>query len=202
VTPDPVTRPRDADQLLPRDGLERAARQPVLTRILDRTARARRPIWLVTGLVAVACSAGAIVLWVHRSPARDGLAFTARATVGRPLLDLACINGRTDACPLGATLVFGATGATTAGYIGAWAEPATPGREPIWYFSADNDSAPVDATTPLPRRAIRLGPEHRPGPYIVHVLLSTTPLPRSALLAGADPAISARASFSLTVTAP
>jgi hypothetical protein len=198
MKPDPVTRHPDADlhPFAVRDGSGGAAR--VLTRILGRSARERRPVWLVAGLLAAAGSVAAIAVRLHRTPRRDGLGLTA----GRPQLDLACVNGRAEACPLGATLVFGATGTTTPGYIGAWAEPAIPGREPIWYFSADNDSAPIAAATPLARRAIRLGPEHRPGPYIVHVLLSTTPLPRPTLLAGTDPAITARASFSLTVAAP
>jgi hypothetical protein len=186
-------------QLLARGGLGGPARDRILARILDRTGRPRRRTWVTAAAVGVACAA-AFALWIRRSPGAGG--FTAKGVAGRPSLDLACVNARIDACPVGGTLVFAAIGTATAGYIGAWAEPATPGPEVIWYFSAENDGAPVDTTLPLARRAIRVGPEHRPGSYVVHVLLSTVPLPHAALLAGSDPSITARASFPLTVTMP
>jgi hypothetical protein len=119
-------------------------------------------------------------------------------------LGLECAGGSLGACPQGAKLVFAAHAGAVGGYLGAWAEPAG-GGERVWYFSAEGESPRLEADggrTQTLARGVRVGPEHAPGAYVVHVVLSEVPLSRAALTSAAAPGVRARASFPLGIVAP
>ena len=90
------------------------------------------------------------------------------------------------------------------GYVSAWAEPAGGGKR-IWYFSADTSSPLVDAipTSPaIATRAVKIGPEHAPGAYVVEVRVTERPMARDALLRLPESAALAKGRARLTVTSP
>jgi len=119
-------------------------------------------------------------------------------------VEVACLGAQLAACPRGATLLFAARTGAPAGYLAAWAEPATGGQR-IWYFSADEETPRVDAaiagTRPL-SRGVRIGPEHAPGRYRVHVVLSAQPLSKAALTGATPPAVKAADEIPLTIVEP
>jgi hypothetical protein len=69
------------------------------------------------------------------------------------------------------------------GFVSAWAERAG-GGERIWYFSADTFAPQVDAvpTATATTRAIKIGPDHAPGTYVVKVRVTKQPMGRDSLL--------------------
>ncbi len=90
------------------------------------------------------------------------------------------------------------------GYVSAWAEPAG-GGERIWYFSADTSSPLVDAVSTSPAvatRAVKLGPEHAAGAYVVEVRVTAKPIARDELLRLPEDAALAKGRARLTVTLP
>lgn len=107
-------------------------------------------------------------------------------------LEAVCSGAALAACPLGATLVFGVSDGG-GGFLAAYAEPH-PGvgtGERIWYFSKEGESPRLAAGegAHAATKAIRVGPEHAPGDYQLHLFLTRTPLTRAQLLAaqrGAD----------------
>jgi hypothetical protein len=101
-------------------------------------------------------------------------------------IEIACSQATSGACPQGAKLVFSAATGDQPMYLMAYAEPVN-GGERIWYFPADIEALPVARSASLGdplERAIELGPEHRPGKYLAHVLLSPRRLQRSEILRG------------------
>jgi hypothetical protein len=100
--------------------------------------------------------------------------------------------------------MFGASGAPASGALSAYAEPLDPGLERIWYFSAEGESPrlTVGGGTGVAARAARIGPEHVPGHYRIHVFLTAAPAAQTALLAGAPHDAIASRELDLRVTAP
>jgi hypothetical protein len=178
---------------------------PAKDRIFDAVAGQvipRKPLLGLRGLLAagLAMSGAAAALLLVINTRDRGFTAKGGAGPGGPTLEISCAGGTLAACPLGARLMFALTGAA-GGYLAAWADPAG-GGERIWYFSRDGQSPALTATpgTQVAAKGILLGPEHRPGDYLVHLLVTSQPLSRAQLAAGA-PAI-ARRDFPLRVVAP
>ena len=182
----------DLDRLLARGGLGGPARERIFEKVAaavttEAPSRApaveRRPAWsprrwLLTLAVAAGGAAAALVLVVPPGERSGGDGWTARGAA-RPAvaLDVACLEGTMQACPTGSTLVFSALGDAGAGYLTAHAQPRGGGTR-IWYFSGQGDSprlAPSAGGTRPATRGIRLGAEHQPGDYVVHIALSSGP---------------------------
>jgi hypothetical protein len=198
---------RELDHLLSRGGLGGPQRDIILERVLASTAAERpRFRWrnlLLAGLAVGSVTAGALVMI---RPADQG--FRARGTELGASIDVACVGSTLAACPQGATLLFALSGASAGGYLGAYA--IAPDGSRIWYFSGEVEapSIPLSDRTRAFTRGIRVGPEHRPGRYVVHVLLTRRPHSRERLAApepdraARDPDLMARQTFDLTVVAP
>jgi hypothetical protein len=192
----------ELDRLMARGGLGGAAREQILDQVLDRVAPPRQPhrwrLWL-GGLALVASAATSIVLVVR--PGSDSDEFRAKGTgAGGAELGLDCQHGAASACPLGSTLIFRVAGAGAGGYLQAYAEPRD-GGERVWYFSSESGAPllPARDGTQVARSGVKLGPEHRPGPYRVHVVFSSAPLGRAALLTGKASGVVSAATLDLNV---
>ncbi len=102
-----------------------------------------------------------------------------------PRVEVVCAGGSLDACPLGSRLLFVASAGARPGYVAAYAEPAGGGGERVWYFSSDRDAPAIPAASaaaaPLDS-AVQIGPEHRVGRYLVHVVVGARPLSRDEAL--------------------
>jgi hypothetical protein len=212
-----VSSERHIDELLAPDRLSGGEREQVLAGVLhgldradDRAGAAagapaarswfRRPwAWGLSGAAAAAAAAVALVLLPrppadHRASGDGTTVKGAAASAGRPIIEVVCSGGALAHCPRGSTLVFRIDGLQGSGALTAWADPLPgapgPGRERIWYFSADDQPALVDGRTGgslVARKAIEIGPEHSDGAYRVHVLLTDRPLGRGEALSAAAP---------------
>jgi hypothetical protein len=168
---------------------------PVRDRIFDAVAtevgaraqgrRAWVPRWSFA-LGGLAAAAAAIALFVVPRDHAGGDGMRAKGVPGgaAPALELACAGGTLAACPVGSTLLF-AVGEAQDGFLAAYAEPR-PAGERVWYFSADGAAPAVHAAPGLQPagKGIRIGPEHAPGDYVVHVLLTRAPRSREEVLRG------------------
>jgi hypothetical protein len=191
----------DIDMMLAGGRLGGPAKERIMEVVAGHATSRRAPFFartrnlLAVGL-AVAAGAAALLLLV---PRQDHFGPKGVAGAEVPRLEISCAGGTLAACPVGSRLLFVAEGADR-GYLAAWADPVG-GGERIWYFSRDSQSpalAPVAGTQVAPK-AILLGPEHVPGDYTVHVLVTAEPLSRAEQ--GRSAAIAAR-EFTLTVVAP
>ncbi len=116
--------------------------------------------------------------------------------------NLECLGGTLEACPTGSLVAVSAIGVS--GYVSAWAEPAG-GGERIWYFSAEGASPFLDPTSVAPAAktlAAKIGPEHRPGQYLVQVRVTEQPMKREQLLHMQTGAAIVSGQFLLNVTKP
>lgn len=195
----------DLDALLAGGRLSGPARDRIFDKVAAEVARearprARRRVWT---FAMVAAGAAAILIVAPRlmttQPA-DGFRAKGGPGAAAMQLDVACIGGTLAACPQGATLTFAAAGAAGIGVLSAYAEPLDPGRERIWYFSAEGESPmlTVGDGTAVARQAIRVGSEHA-GRYRVHVFLTSAPVSQAVLLAGGPPDTIARLTVDLQV---
>ena len=91
------------------------------------------------------------------------------------------------------------------GVLSAYAEPmrSRTRTERIWYFSAEGESPYLDlgGGTNVARRAVRIGSEHVPGRYRIHLFLTPAPVPKAVLLDGRVPGALARRDLDLRITA-
>jgi hypothetical protein len=90
------------------------------------------------------------------------------------------------------------------GFVSAWAEPRQ-GGERIWYFSAETFSPLVDAASAIPSattRAVKIGPEHGSGTYVVHIRVTERPMGRDELLRLPVGSALVATQVALTVTSP
>jgi hypothetical protein len=176
------------DFLLAKGARSGRQRESTLDCILDRvtpgkTANGRR--WLVAASTAMAMAA-ALLLVAGVKPHATGAAFGARGTsAAEPRVELVCAGGKLDACPSGSRLLFVVSGGTRPGYLAAYAEPVGGGRDRVWYFSGERNApvipAGADPATPLDT-AVRIGPEHGVGRYLVHLVVGSRPLSREEAL--------------------
>lgn len=193
----------DLDMMLAGGRLGGPAKERIGDVLGDRVTPQRAPFFtrarnlLMAGMV-LAAGAAALVVLLPRTGV-DGFGAKGTGAEG-PALEISCVGGSLAACPVGARLLFAVEGADS-GFLAAWADPVA-GGERVWYFSRDSQSpalAPI-AGTQISPKAILLGPEHAPGEYRVHVLVTGEPLSR-AELGQRFQAIAAR-EFSLRVIAP
>ena len=199
----------EIDSLLGRGGIGAARLDTILESVLARV-RAEAPArsrwrWSLAGLGAAAAAAAALFLLVPRFSPPASSPFRAKGTVApatKPSAEIECLGATLDACPTGSLLVVRVAGVR--GYVSAWAEPAG-GGERIWYFSADTSSPLVDAVSTSPAvatRAVKLGPEHAAGAYVVEVRVTAKPIARDELLRLPEDAALAKGRARLTVTLP
>jgi hypothetical protein len=198
----------DLDALLGGGRLRGPPRDRIFEHVAVEVAREvkPRPRRLIWAFATIAASAAAVVLLAARLETRTADDLRAKGDQ-RPVavqLDVACVGGTLGACPPGATLMFGASGASSSGVLSAYAEPIDRGLERIWYFSAEGESPQltVGGAADVARRAVRIGPEHAPGRYRLHVFLTRAPAPRAVLLAGGPRDAIASRELDLRVSPP
>ncbi|MDB4967299.1 MAG: hypothetical protein JWN44_2988 [Myxococcales bacterium] len=183
----------EINRLLARGRTSGPERERILDRALGNTAKRRGGL---TRWLAVALPATAVVLLFFLWPRS---AFTPKGPPATTFLDVSCGDGAGATCRVGGTLLFHVGGATLGGALMAWADPAN-GGERIWYLpTGDGTAAAVSAAGSLQTlsRGVRLGPEHAPGRYVVHLVLARRALSR--VEAVAPPAGDLLASSTVTV---
>ena len=198
----------ELDRLLARGGLGGPGRERILARVLARVTGPARPPWQrpaawLAFLGAASGLAAAAVLLAPRLGSQEFRAKGNAMPVGAPMVELVCVGARLSSCPSGSTLLFAATNAPSQTRLAAYAEPREGGQR-IWYFSEETEMPAVGSDQPGTRpvaRGIRLGPEHRPGAYVIRVLLVPQAVGRAALLQPRPPGAIADAKFTLEVTA-
>jgi hypothetical protein len=197
----------DLDALLGGGRLTGRARDRVFENVVSAVAREprrRRLPRLAWGLAAVAAGMAAALVLAPGIRSGGGQALRAKGGEAAVVqLDVECAGGTLASCPHGATLTFGASGGPVQGVLSAYAEPTDSGLERIWYFSAEGESPHLDlgAGTDVARRAVRIGSEHAPGHYRLHLFLTTAPVSKPVLLAGQVPGALARRDLDLRITA-
>jgi hypothetical protein len=197
----------ELDNLLARGALGGPGREQVLRNVLAALPAAAPP-WrrqAIAGVCAFTAVAAAAVLvsWPRAGRQTDAMRIKGAGPAAAVRLDLGCAGAGLEACPIGATLVFAVAGATRPGYLAAYAEPMTPGGERIWYFSSV--AAPAIGSGPgthTSSQGVRVGHEHRPGEYLVHLLLTNRPSSKEALRGPEVPGLIGRSTVRLRVVAP
>jgi hypothetical protein len=200
----------EIDSLLGRGGIGATRRDAIFEKVLEH-AQASRPSrsrwrWAAATFFA-AGAAAALVVVVPRLSTNGQAPFRAKGAAAKsatspPTADIECLGATLDACPAGSLVIVRVAGAR--GFVSAWAEPAG-GGERIWYFSADGFSPLVDALSAVPvatTRAVKVGPEHKPGGYVVRILVTPQPMAREALLHLPMDAAVAKGQRLLTITSP
>src|SRR6185295_10511847 len=102
-----------------------------------------------------------------------------------PVLQARCPNREPGHCRPGDRLVFEVDGATEGGLLAAYAQRAS--GERVWYFpTMDGRLATVRAQPghDVIGEGARLGDEHPPGPYEIHLMLLDGPADRAQLIDG------------------
>lgn len=199
----------ELDSLLDRGGIGAARRDAILATVLADVQAERPSPWRRRCFIAVLGLAGAataLLLVTPRISPRPS-AFRAKGptsnpSVMAPAAHIECLGAPIDACPLGSLVIVRVAGVR--GFVSAWAEPVG-GGERIWYFSADSFSPQVDAlstTSIVTSRAVRIGPEHSAGSYVVQIRVTERPMQRDDLLRGPSSAMLAQGQALLTVTLP
>jgi hypothetical protein len=195
----------DLDALLARGALSGAARERVLSAVLDRVSPVKRRPWTQTAAVALlpALAAAAILVVVARigSWARRGNPpiddFQARGTTSAaPRVDASCTGGPMEACPKGSHLVFRTWPGAQPAFLAAFADP-TAGGERVWYFSAESGSPQIERGAL--DQSVVIGPEHAVGQYVIHVVASLRPLTRNEAAQTPAPSLLAAETISLGV---
>jgi hypothetical protein len=195
-------RRRDSiDRMLARGALSAPERERIFAKAY-RGATFRPGRYLLTAVPVAAAAFGLIV--ALRPIAPDASTFSAKGTGSTPRVDVECYPGTLAACPIGATLIFRPTGASgRAVFLHAYAEPAQEGGERVWYWPA-REGAPIRvegaSSEPL-SQAVRIGSEHAPGAYRVHLVWADAPLTREQLLRDTGSVLGTD-TVSLTVVAP
>jgi len=184
----------DLEMLLKHSGRRDPRRERVLRNVLEAVSEARpaverspaapprvRTWWRRWPGIAFAAGAFCLSVAVIGLNSRSsGEGWRSRGGIERstsPSFDVGCTGGPLARCPTGSTLIFRAQGATTGGYLSAYADPLTPGGQRIWYFT--DLALPVTAPDARPvtlKSGVRVGPEHATGPYDLHLLFSSKPL--------------------------
>jgi hypothetical protein len=101
------------------------------------------------------------------------------------VLEARCLDRAPGACHIGDRLVFDVSGAAEGGLLAAYA--VAPSGERIWYFPTKDGhlpSVPAASGRSVVGEAARIGPEHAPGHYTVHLSLVDAPVDRAALVGG------------------
>lgn len=177
---------RRLDALLTPKALSGQEREEMLERVLDQAVPRTRPrlgrrlAYMAIGIAACAGVALATNSWRgERRPFEPRGSAAPRATV-----ELVCSGASLRACPRGSHLLFVVSGGEKVEYLAAYADPAD-GGERVWYFSGAQEATAVAEGEAQPKPlglAIEIGPEHRVGRYVVHLLVASRPLSRAEAL--------------------
>jgi hypothetical protein len=206
----PIRNNEELDSLLGRGSIGATRRDAVLETVLAQvraeTSARRRWRWPVAGLGTVAAAA-ALLFLMPRSSQPDFSPFRAKGMAAKPRQStpsaaIECLGATLEACPMGSLLVVRAAGVR--GYVSAWAEPVA-GGEKVWYFSADTHTPLIDASltaSAAASRAVKIGPEHIAGTYVVELRVTERPMTRADLLRIPASAALASGRVPLTVTSP
>jgi hypothetical protein len=196
----------DIDSLLGRGSIGASRRdailQTVLARVQAETSARTRRWWSFAGLGCAAAAVALIFLMPSFSPPSSP-PFRAKGTVSiTPSVQVECLGATLARCPTGSLLVVRVDGVR--GFVSAWAEPLG-GGERVWYFSAETFSPLVDGISAAPAaatRAVRIGPEHALGTFVVYIRVTLRPIGRDDLLRLSATAALVTAQVSLSVTSP
>lgn len=159
-------------RLLAGGGLSGEHREQILERILPSPeVRRRRPWVSLLTLTLVPAVAAATILLVRvggdKSPSSH---VTAKGTAASPILEAHCPDRPPAQCQRGDRLIFEVNGVTPGALFGAYAE--RPSGERIWYFPTLDGRLPeVPSGHGVIGEGIRLGDEHIPGPYSLHLFV-------------------------------
>jgi hypothetical protein len=206
----PTRTREELDALLGRGGIGATRRDEILSTVLAH-AKAEAPArprwrWPLVGLGSAAVVAATLLVLVPRFSSPTQSPFRAKGTVSTgtaattPFVQIECLGATLHACPAGSLLVVRVAGVR--GFVSAWAEP-TGGGERVWYFSADTYSPLVEAVpTTTPTRAVKIGPEHAAGAYVVEIRVTERAMGRDELLHLTADAALASAQAVLTITSP
>ena len=191
----------ELDDLLARGRLSAPARERIWARLswFTRVRRALAGRALRWGVVIPLASVAVIVLALRlRTSGRD--AFVAKGGGGSSI-DVECDQGSLTACPTGSRLIFRHARSEQRGYLEAYSDPVGRAGERVWYFPARAGASPrLDASQGgVLSDAVVLGPEHPPGDYAIHVLVSTRALDRREAVAPEEATIIERAVIPLRV---
>ncbi len=177
----------ELDFLLAQGRMPGPVKERILQRAMDAAVPKKPPSWLVRMRFALATLGAAAalavgLLMVTPRTQEDGFKAKGSGKEAGGALSLECLGARLNACPQGATLMFVVGATPVAGFLVAYAEPEA-GGERIWYFSKEDGSPAVPALQTLPlRQGIRIGPEHAPGRYRVHLVVASRALSRQERL--------------------
>jgi hypothetical protein len=178
----------ELDRLLARGHMGGPGRDRIVAKLLD--ARERRASWSRRrGAVAFGLMAAAALVLLMVRP-KEKFAAKGGAADGASLgASVTCLEGSgTQTCPVGGTLVIRLHDVASAGRLAAFAERAGTSSR-IWYFPAADGASPEVLAGVAPQtlaKGIRVGPEHAPGHYTLHVLLLAHPLTRAAITAALE----------------
>ena len=197
----------ELDSLLGRGGIGASRRDAVLETVLARVktegGSARTRVWWSFAGLGLASAAVALILLVPRFSPFSSSSFRAKGSgASAPSVQVECLGATLGRCPTGSLLVVRAAGVR--GFISAWAEPFG-GGERVWYFSAETSSPRVDAVSENSAdaiRAVKLGPEHVEGSYVVQIRVTERPMRRDELLRMPGTAALVTGQASLSVTSP
>jgi hypothetical protein len=206
----PTRTREELDALLGRGGIGATRRDEILSTVLAH-AKAEAPArprwrWSLAGLGTAVVVAAALFVLVPRFSSPTQSPFRVKGTVPTgtaattPSVLIECLGASLHACPAGSLLVVRSAGVR--GFVSAWAEP-TGGGERVWYFSAETYSPRVESVpTAAPTRAVKIGPEHAAGAYVVEIRVTERAMGRDELLHLPASAALASAQALLVVTSP
>jgi hypothetical protein len=181
--------------LLSASHLSAARREHILDRVNQQSSsgrRRRRVLGLVAGARPVGAAGARSPGGGRRGRGTDPAARIPKGAPGAAILQARCANAAAPGrCSRGDRILFEIDGAGAApGFLAAYAEDRTGGR--IWYFPrADGRLAPVPVRSGhvVMEEVVRVGAEHAPGRYAVHLLLfDRAVVDRSAVLDGREKA--------------
>jgi hypothetical protein len=191
----------ELDDLLARGRLSAPQRERIWAR-LSWSAPVRGGVrgWRLRLGIAIPVAGVAVAVLAIRlgSDRRDP--FVAKGGGGSRIA-IECDHGALTACPAGSKLIFRDARAGQPAYLEAYADPVGHAGERVWYFPARDRTAPrLDAGEgALLRDAVVVGPEHPPGDYAIHALVSTRPLDRAEAAAREPAAVVERTVIPLRV---
>ncbi len=178
----------ELDRLLARGELSRPEKERILGAVLQRTradatAADRGASWLWRWRLAFAAATVAllavpgVVLWSRAQQAQRGT-FATRGGGSTPVVEVSCRH----LCARGDTLVFRVHDLKETAFLAAFALDESGAR--IWYFPTDDGEVVRLEPSKRPqtlKRGVRIGSEHPPGVYRIHLVLSRRPLDRKAI---------------------
>jgi hypothetical protein len=196
-----MDRPDPVDRLLSRGALSAPERERIFANVYRVSTR--RPVRLYAVLFCPLLVAAAAILFL-RPGSGDNSGFSAKGSGSLPAVEMDCFPGSASACPLGSTLILRAKVQESNGlFLHAYADPLNGTNQRIWYLPTQ-DTSPFLVTpgmTGTLQPAIRVGNEHRPGRYRIHLIWAKAPMTHEQLLRGDDRVVSSEI-VEITVVEP